>query len=217
MKMIEVKRPLPGINIFSKSPAMLLFFASTAALYFELVVIRYLASEIRVFAYLKNMPLIASFFGIGLGMILGRPTERLRRTWPILAALMFLLVANAWSLHLTHVPMPTFDYWQFTFKTLPISLVTLVYVFAVLYVLALIIGLFTVLGGFVGEQLVALPRLKAYGVNLFGSLVGVALFTFLSFLHTPPWVWLTVGFLAVSPFFMRDIRSQVILFLVIVG
>ena len=215
--MIDVKRAPLGINIFSKSPAVLLFLASTAALYFELVVIRYLASEIRVFAYLKNMPLIASFFGIGLGMILGRPTERLRRTWPILAALMFLLVANAWSLRLTHVPMPTFDYWQFTFKTLPISLLTLEYVFVVLYVLGLIIGLFTVLGGFVGEQLVALPHLKAYGVNLLGSLVGVALFTFLSFLHTPPWIWLTVGFLVLWPFFMRDIRAQVILFLVIVG
>jgi spermidine synthase len=217
MEMTEAKRPLVGINRFCKSPATLLFLASTAALYFELVVIRYLASEIRVFAYLKNMPLIASFFGIGLGMILGRPTERLRSTWAILAALMFLLVANARSLHLTHVPMPTFDYWQFTFPTLPISLVTLVYVFVVLYFLALIIVLFTVLGGFVGERLVALPKLKAYGVNLLGSLVGVAVFTFLSFLQTPPWIWLAVGFLLLLPFFLRDIRSQVILFLVIVG
>src|ERR1700719_3465853 len=50
----------------------LLFLASFVTLYFELVVIRYLSTEIRIFAYLKNLTLIASFFGIGLGMILGQ-------------------------------------------------------------------------------------------------------------------------------------------------
>ncbi len=200
-----------------KYAAMLLFAASTAALYFELVVIRYIASEIRVFAYLKNMPLIASFFGIGLGMILGRPSPKLRRALTILTAIMFLLVANARSLYLTHVPMPTFDYWQFTFKTLPVSFVTPVYVFVVLYFLSLIIGFFTVFGGFVGEHLVVLPQLKAYGINLLGSLAGVVLFTLLSFLYLSPWVWLAVGFILLSPFFLRDYRSLTILFLIIVA
>ena len=50
-----------------------LFLASFLALYFELIVIRYLSTEIRVFAYLKNLALIASFFGIGLGMVIGKP------------------------------------------------------------------------------------------------------------------------------------------------
>jgi hypothetical protein len=42
-----------------------LFLASFATLYFEILVIRYISTEIRIFAYLKNMPLIASFLGIG--------------------------------------------------------------------------------------------------------------------------------------------------------
>ena len=46
----------------------MLFLASFLALYFELVVIRYLSTEIRVFAYFKNLPLISSFLGLGLGM-----------------------------------------------------------------------------------------------------------------------------------------------------
>jgi hypothetical protein len=70
----------------------LLLVASTAALYFELVVIRYLAVAIRVFAYLKNMPLIASFFGIGLGMILGRPRPRHLAAFPLLAAVLAVLL-----------------------------------------------------------------------------------------------------------------------------
>ena len=57
---------------FVKWQAVGLFLASVAVLYFELLVIRYLATEIRVFAYLKNIPLIASFLGIDTGMLLGR-------------------------------------------------------------------------------------------------------------------------------------------------
>ena len=70
----------------------LLFIASVAALYFELVIIRYLASEIRVFAYLKNMPLVASFFGIAVEH---DSKPRLRRTLPVLAAVLLLLIASA--------------------------------------------------------------------------------------------------------------------------
>jgi SAM-dependent methyltransferase len=188
----------------------LLFVASAAALFFELVIIRYLASEIRVFAYLKNMPLIASFFGIGLGMIKGPPNPKLRRGLPLLSALLFLLVANASRLRLTHLPMPTSDYSQFSFDSLPVALPNLVYVLVVLFFLGLVIGFFVVLGGFIAEHLPNLPQLKAYGVNLAGSLTGITLFTFLAFLRTPPWIWLLVGFVLIAPFFMRDYRSLVI-------
>src|SRR5437870_7544788 len=87
-----------------------LFIASFLALYFELVVIRYLSTEIRVFAYLKNLALIASFFGIGLGMILGKPPLRLRRFFPLLAASLFLPIAFATPLRLTHLPVPGGEY-----------------------------------------------------------------------------------------------------------
>lgn len=64
-----------------------LFLISFLALYAELVVIRWLASEVRVFAYFKNLPLMASFLGLGLGCArcgsrsagLRTPSERHRR------------------------------------------------------------------------------------------------------------------------------------------
>src|SRR5437016_13851022 len=55
-----------------------LFLASFLALYFELVIIRYLYTEVRAFAYLKNRPLIARFFGVGMGMIVGAPHKSSR-------------------------------------------------------------------------------------------------------------------------------------------
>src|ERR1035441_10465315 len=67
-----------------------LFFASFAALFFELLVIRYLSTEIRVFAYLKNLPLLACFLGIGVGMIYGR-RNKVERLFPWAALALFAI------------------------------------------------------------------------------------------------------------------------------
>src|SRR5215467_16261158 len=80
-----------------------LFLASFLALYFELVVIRYLSTEIRVFAYLKNLALVASFFGIGLGMIVADAHKTKKNLFPLFAAVLFLLAAFAPRLRLTHL------------------------------------------------------------------------------------------------------------------
>src|SRR3984893_12786814 len=75
--------------------AWMLLLANFLALYFELVVIRYLSTEVRVFAYLKNLALIASFFGIGLGMVLGKPPKSVGRFFPLVTAALFLLITFA--------------------------------------------------------------------------------------------------------------------------
>jgi spermidine synthase len=87
---------------------------------------------------------------------------------------------------------------------LPILLLLLIYLVTVVGVLALIVALFTVLGGFVGRGLSQLVPLRGYGVNLAGSLAGVATFTALSFFNVPPVGWLIIGFVFLVPFFFRD-------------
>src|SRR5207245_288509 len=103
----------PHIFESSARNSWLLFLASFLALYFELVVIRYLSTEIRVFAYLKNLALVASFFGIGLGMILGKSPKTMKRFFPLLALSLFLLIAFASPLKLTHLPVPGGQYEMF--------------------------------------------------------------------------------------------------------
>ena len=88
---------------FPFSNSSQLFLASFPSLYFEVLVIRYLTSEVRVFANLKNFLLIASFFGIGLGIMLGASTKSLRRALPIIAILLFLPIRFASQLHLPSV------------------------------------------------------------------------------------------------------------------
>ena len=43
------------------------FFISALILYLELALIRWIGTEIRIFAYLGNLTLVMCFFGIGWG------------------------------------------------------------------------------------------------------------------------------------------------------
>ncbi len=193
-----------------------LLLASFLALYFELVVIRYLSTEIRVFAYLKNLPLIASFFGLGIGMILGSAPKRLRRAFPFLAALLFLLMVFATQLHLTHLSFPGDDYFVFSLQAEGISpyLLALEYLLVTLFILMLLVAFFIVLGGLVGRELAWFQPLPGYGVNLVGSLLGILAFTALCYFDLPPAVWLFVG-LAVALPFLRDNRRVALLFFLV--
>jgi SAM-dependent methyltransferase len=186
---------------------LMLFLASFLALYFELVVIRYLSTEIRVFAYLQNVPLIASFLGIGLGMIRGRPGRGLMRVFPFVAATLFLLIAYAEPLGLTHLPFPGADYMVWGgLKDVDVSLLAYAFRYfgVVLGISALVVAFFVVLGGLVGERLASLPPLPGYGMNLAGSLAGILVFTLIAYFCLPPVAWLLLGFLLAIPFFERQ-------------
>ena len=195
---------------------MMLFLASFLALFFEVLVIRYLSTEVRAFAYLKNLPLIASFLGIGLGMILGRVPKGLKRAFPIFAVELFLLITLANRLGLTHIPFPSADYFVWgLFQNLGApALQMLRFLCTMAAFLALVVVFFVVLGGLVGEHLAPLAPLRGYGINLAGSLAGIAAFTLLSSLSLPPFAWILLGFLALVPFFFRD-RVAIGVFVVI--
>jgi spermidine synthase len=190
-------RPAPRSNPFSIRDELSLFLASTVTLFFELLIIRYVSSEVRVFANLKNLPLVASFFGIGLGMLLGSPRMRLRRLFPATTALLFILTRFATRLHLTFGDM-SWDYNLGSGELGSRFLYVIRFLVVALGFSALIIVFFTVLGGLVGQSMNRLPPLRAYGINLAGGLAGLALFSLLAFLHTGPATWLLLGFLLLA-------------------
>lgn len=215
----------PEQQASSTHNVLMLFLASFLALYFELVVIRYLSTEIRVFAYLKNLALVASFFGIGLGMILGKSPKTMKRFFPLFALALFLLIAFAPVLRLTHLPVPGNDYetWG-SFTSAPgglwgvlwIFLSTLIFFLVVPGILNLVVMFFLVLGGLVGERLTLLEPLRGYGWNLAGSLAGILAFTALSFSAAPPVVWILVGAAVAVPFFVHEPWSLAALGLLVV-
>jgi Spermine/spermidine synthase domain len=192
-----------------------LFLASMVTLYFELLIIRYVSSEARVFANLKNLPLVASFFGIGLGMLLGSPGRRLRTLFPATTLLLFVLTRFALPLHLSFGDLS----WEYGLGSPGGLSSRLLYLIRFLVVglgfSALIIVFFTVLGGFVGQYMKRLPSLRGYGVNLAGGLGGMALFSLLAFLHLGPATWLLLGFLLLAPLLARDRLTLIVLAVVV--
>jgi spermidine synthase len=187
--------------------ALLLLTASFASLFFELLIIRYLSSEIRAFAYLKNVPLIASFLGLGLGML--RPKGQWAKKLPIHFCFLFILTAAGFLLGFNLAGFPQFDYHTFgNLHTEVAQQLVMFYVIVVFY-LWLIIGFFRGLGEYVATTITEVPGLLGYGVNLAGGLLGVLVFALLSWLQTPPTVWLIVGIVSILPFFLNGLNAIV--------
>jgi hypothetical protein len=197
---------------FSRS-SLLLLLASFVSLYFELIVIRYLSTEIRVFAYLKNPALIASFFGIGFGMLRESPPRILKRFFPLIAGALFLLITYASALKLTHLAAPSFDYIMLGSQSTGLTgpwfiawnlMIILIYLIVIPGIMCLVVAFFAVLGGLVGEHFKHFQSLRGYSVNLAGSLAGILFFTAISLLDLPPVIWVLLGFIALTPFFLRQ-------------
>ena len=181
-----------------------LFLASFLALYFELVIIRYLSTEIRMFAYMKNLPLIASFFGIGLGMIWKNIPPVFRRLFPFVAFLLFFQISFAPRLNLTHTPFPAIDQFVMGINLWEGTASAVKFIAVLFEIFILTVLFFVVLGGIVGECLSHHAPLCGYGTNLIGSLLGIAVFTLIAFLNLTPSVWILFGFLLLLPFFYRQ-------------
>src|SRR5688572_26932635 len=76
-------------SVFVRDVRVRLFLTSFALLFFELICIRWIPAHVRYLAYFSNFILLASFLGIGLGILAGR------RTWwlPPFPLMLLALVA----------------------------------------------------------------------------------------------------------------------------
>jgi hypothetical protein len=183
-------------------PIISLFLASFAALFIEIMLIRYLSAQLRVFAFYKNIPLISAYLGLGLGCWLGKGHAR-----HVHAFLMGMLpIACALSLGTPFVGRLLGD-WSAAGSsehilgdrvTVQPSTAEVIIaqagmgMFCVATLVALTL-LFALLGRLLGQAFEGTPRLRAYTINIVGSLAGIATFLTLCYLETPPWCWFLVG------------------------
>jgi hypothetical protein len=205
---IAVSDPLINAEspIQSSNKSLIRVFAvSMAALYFELLVIRYIGTEIRIFAYLKNITLIAGFCGIGIGMVLTQVPSRLRTWIPLLFALLFLSARYSNFLGLTHIGFFTPDDFVWGIHShLPPLAVKALFVAGLVCFFTMMMGFFIFIGCLVGKELKQCRQLPGYSANLAGSLAGMLLFTALSFYNNGPAAWILAGCLLLCPFVYRE-------------
>jgi SAM-dependent methyltransferase len=177
---------VPPIPILTGNQVRL-FLTSATLLFVELLLIRWIPANVIYVGYFSNFVLIASFLGIGLGILLGRA----RGTLPVspFALLLFGAVALVLRAQL-NVQIDPEDQIFFgleystsadtNFLVLPL-------------IMALVIALMTTLALPLGGLLRSLPPLRAYGIDIIGSLAGIAGFGLLSAFGFEPIAWFTVA------------------------
>ncbi|HEY6350150.1 MAG TPA: hypothetical protein VI636_12150 [Candidatus Angelobacter sp.] len=179
-----------------------LLLASFLTLFAELAFIRWIAVEVRAFAYFKNLALLLCFVGFGLGCALARQAPR----WfsGVCAFLALLLIVRApvengkWLEGISQSLGAAADVeiwatgntWHWA-RFLGGALIA-----ALLFLL--IVWIFVPLGQTVSRQMDRAPStLSAYSWNLLGSLAGILAFLGVSRLMLTPSFWLgavLVGF-----------------------
>ena len=171
-----------------------IFLASFLVLFLEVALIRWLPSQIRLLSYFSNFILLAAFLGIGIGALLGRMKRSLFPWYP---ALLLAVVAAVYFLRLEvriHAPGSIY----FTSGTSdPVTAVETTLLLPLLFIG--VAALFAALAQRMAAEMTALPPLRAYTINLAGSLAGVAGFALASWLEAPPSTWFIVAFVAAAP------------------
>jgi SAM-dependent methyltransferase len=195
------------------SPGQLLL-ASFLTLFAELAFIRWIAVEVRVFAYFKNLALLLCFVGFGLGCALA--AQRARWKSALLAFLgLLLIVRMPWrgAQLLEGLSESLGGAGDIAIWATGNGQNWLQYGMAVLMAGALfllIVSVFVPLGQTVSRQMDLAPgALRAYSWNLAGSLAGVVAFFAVSLLMLPPAVWL--GAVLFGFAFLQGSRRDILL------
>ena len=161
------------------------FLLSFTILFFELFCIRWIPSYVRYLSYFNNFLLLASFLGIGLGML----TARRERFWfppfPLLVALLVLIIAKTKftliinSTQVLYYGIADQKSAQENFLVLPL-------------IFGMVTLCFIPLSRAFGKLFSQLKPLTAYTFDIIGSLAGITAFFAMSYFSLPPVAWFSV-------------------------
>jgi hypothetical protein len=163
-----------------------LFLISFVILFLEVALIRWMPAYIRLLAYFSNFILLASFLGIGVGCLLAPIRTNLLKWFPLVQVLLVIAVAAGridiavpqtsesiyFSSGTTDAVVPVESTWFLPMLCIAVAL------------------LFVTLAQRLGREMNGHAPLRAYLVNLAGSLAGVIAFGTLAALQLwPGSVW----------------------------
>ncbi len=162
-------------------------------LFFELAFIRYLSGYVRVFGFYLNFVLIATFLGMGVGLLRQESASRLRWLVVPIAILLFAVV-KYYSTVIVEAPIDKDEFlWGAFFEADPATRrIAILPVVTVLFVLSSLF--FVPLGALLGREFRKFAPLEAYTTDIAGSLLGILAFAVFSALGTAPAWWVTFGF-----------------------
>src|SRR6185503_6560566 len=177
-----------------------IFLISILGLFLETLFIRWIGTEIRIFAYLQNTILVVCFLGLGIRMFTS--TKPIEINQSLIPMTVFLCLM---ALPLTRLVLGSISEILSTFGDFVIwtgqetnninqSLILLVAGLILTYgVLILIVDIFVPIGRILGRLMNINPNpIWAYSINIFGSILVTWSFVLLSFSYQPPFAWFLI-------------------------
>ncbi|MGH6682624.1 MAG: spermidine synthase, partial [Pseudolabrys sp.] len=203
----------------TKEKVRLIVLVTMVSLLLELVMIRWLASVFPVFSFFKNFTLLACFLGLGAGYAVA---EKQPCAPALVLPMLALFVGIITLLHYdvgadnslfaalpmsgqtsVGIVMESFDWLTLLRLSMPLYLLL-----ATSFILCACICY--PIGQLCGKLLHASNALKAYGLNLAGSVLGVAVLFVMSLFWLPPVLWFTmIGGVLLFFVLSRDARLPV--------
>lgn len=168
-----------------------LFLYSFLILFLELSLIRFIPANIRLVSFFSNLILLATFLGMGLGILLSRIKLQLSILFPFLLLLLFTLI----TYFRLEVNVSTKEIIFFTSNTGSQKVLEAEFLLPLIFLIVALI--FIPLSQQLGRLFIQFKPLTAYSLDILGALTGIIFFSLLSFASVPPVWW----FIIVSVFF----------------
>lgn len=168
------------------APAVRLFLTSATLLFVELLVIRWIPANVIYVSYFSNFLLMASFLGIGLGILLGRANATL------IVSPFTVLLFGLVGLVLTAQLNIQFEPGEQVFHGLNANTSADANFLVLPLLMLLVVALMATLSLPLGGLLRAMRPLRAYAIDIAGSLSGIAAFGLMSALGLEPLVWFSL-------------------------
>jgi SAM-dependent methyltransferase len=178
----------------------LIVLVTMVSLLLELVMIRWLAAVFPVFSFFKNFTLLACFLGLGAGYAVSdkQPCAP-ALVLPMLALFVLVITLLRYDVGATtdvFSALPMQEQTSISIWMDKLNFLTLVQRSLPLYLLLSVsfvacASICYPVGQLCGKLLSATDALKAYGLNLFGSILGVLVLFVMSLFWLPPMIWFT--------------------------
>ena len=201
-----------------------LFAISFLFLFLEIALIRWISGYVKIVAYYTNVILISAFLGAGIGLLI--KNRKYINYFP-LAILILILTAFIYQIgtflffsasdttiqevqesvksaqsrsFLARLLIPEGEFLWNTSNFL-------IYVVPIIFFLSALV--FIPIGQILGEKLSAFSPLKAYTIDISGSLTGILALSALSYFSVQPFWWFLVAF-AIYTYFLEKIKFKII-------
>ncbi len=183
-----------------------------------MMLIRWIGTEIRIFAYLQNTILVVCFLGLGLGCFTSHREINLRSLiLPLFVMTLILAIPvsrkalGAISEMLSVMKDLTIFYQGMSSSSSMTILLVFMGLSLTYLIMLLILDMFVPIGRILGRLLDNHPNtIWAYSVNIFGSLIGAWLFVFMSRFYAPPILWCSLVVLLLLGFLNEPGRTRII-------